>query len=53
MLAERFANLEKTREDAVKRLSDSIYEKEEQMKGDIEKERMACEESLSVIRDSI
>ena len=53
MLTERFANMQKSRDEAVKRLSDSIWEKEELLKSDIEKESVAREESLSVIRDCI
>ena len=53
MLTERFANMQKNRDEAVKRLSDSIWEKEELLKSDIEKENVAREESLTVIRDCI
>jgi len=53
MLAERFANLSRTREDAIKRISDSIWEKEELLKSDLEKEREARDESMTVIRDYI
>lgn len=53
MLAERFANMSHTRDEVVKRISDSIWEKEELLKSDLEKESDAREESMAVIREYI
>lgn len=53
MLAERFEDMEKTRSETIKRITDSIWEKEELLKSDMEKERQAREESLTVIRDCV
>lgn len=53
MLAERFANMSRTRDEVVKRITDAIWEKEEQLKSDIEKESVARLESLEVIKDCV
>lgn len=53
MLAERFSNIERTRDEVVKRTSDTIWEKEQLLKDDIEKEQSAREESLQVIRECV
>ncbi len=46
MLAERFSNIEKSRDEVIKRTSDTIWEKEELLRSDIEKEKSARDESL-------
>ena len=46
-------NIANSRESIVKRISDTIWEKEELLKSDIEKERSAREESLTVIKECI
>jgi hypothetical protein len=53
MLAERFANIEKNRDEIIKRTSDNIWEKEELLRSDIEKEKSAREESLQVIKECV
>ena len=53
MLTERFANLDRTRQDVVKRTTDSVWEKEELLKSDIEKESQARDESLQVIKECV
>ena len=53
MLAERFSNIEKSRDEVIKRTSDTIWEKEELLRSDIEKEKSAREESLLVIKECV
>ena len=45
--------MSQTRDQVVKRISDSIWEKEEMLKKDLEKENDAREESMTLIRDLI
>ena len=45
--------MESTRQEIVKRTTDAIWEKEEILKNDIEKERQAREESLTVIKECV
>ena len=45
--------METTRQEIVKRTTDAIWEKEEILKNDIEKERQARDESLTVIKECV
>ena len=53
MLQERFAEMDINRQDSIRRITESIWEKEESLKNDIEKEKQYTEESLKVIKDCV
>lgn len=52
-MQERFTNISNTRQEIVKRTTDAIWEKEELLKNDIDKEDKAREESLVVIKECV
>jgi len=49
LLQERFDSVARNREDIVKRVQETLYEREEQLKADLEKEQEARQESIEVI----
>ena len=53
MLQERFAEIEINRQESIKRITESIWEKEESLKNDIDKEKQYTEESLKVIKECV
>ena len=53
MLQERFQHVTTTRQECVKRVNDALWEKEELLRADLEKEAKARDESIKVIRECI
>ena len=53
MLQDRFQHVTTTRQECVKRVNDALWEKEDLLRADLEKEAKARDESIKVIRTCI
>ena len=53
MLQERFQHVTTTRQECVKRVNDALWEKEELLRTDLEKEAKARDESIKALRECI
>ena len=53
MLQDRFQHVTTTRQESVKRVNDALWEKEDLLRADLEKESKARDESIKVIRTCI
>ena len=53
MLQQRFDEMEVNRRESIKRITETIWEKEESLNQDIEKEKQYTQESLRVIKECV